>query len=239
MKGFLAAAIGVLLVAGGLAVALDRRPTRVTKLPVAEIALRPGQTEITGFATFFKADNAVPDGSIPLPFTVPRGQATITDALVGGKRSTIAWDGGRPLVVTSLDPTGELHVRDAAVEIDAGGVRWTLDGANAALEDGRYRIQTPVAVGTSGLAQPRDRVDFESDGPTTLTARGGAVVAVPLTRLVLTGPGTVRIEGRLLVRTSEDESARPTEAVTLQGSYEVVITPGIDGLRVMGLFQRG
>jgi hypothetical protein len=237
MKGFLAAAIVVLLVAGGLAVALDMRPVKVTDLPVAELALRPGQTEVTGVSTLFKADNAVPHGLVPAPLTIPRGAATVTGALVGGVRSTIVWDGGRPFVMEPVT-VGGLRVEAAAVEVDGGGIRWQLDGTHR-FEPGRYRLRTPVAVGASGLARPRDGVEFEADAETGVAFRNGAVTTSPLAELALTGPGVVRIEGRLMARTADDESARPTEAVALQGSYEVTLTPGMDGIRVMGLFQRG
>lgn len=237
MKGFLAAAIAVLLVAGGVAVALDMRPVRVQRMPVAEIALRPGQTEVTGVATLFKADNAAPRGLVPVPLTVPRGAATLTGAVVGGVRSTIVWDGGRPFVLEPV-AAGGLRVEAAPLEVDAGGIRWQLDGTHR-FEPGRYRVRTPVAVGATGLARPRDSVEFEADAETAVAFRNGSAVTLPLTELFLTGPGIVRIEGRLTERTAGDESARPADVVTLQGSYEATITPGIDGLRVMGLFQRG
>lgn len=239
MKGFLAALIAVQLVAGGLAVALSVRPESVRNVPVAERELRPGQTEVTGVVTLFKADNAVPTSRLAAPFTVPRGMATVTGALVGGVRSTIVWDGGRPFV---LEPAGGagggLMFGGGPLEVDAAGARWTLDGTSG-MVPGRYRLRTPVAVGASGLARPRDAVDFDADESTRVAFRGGAAAVFPLAPVTLTGPGTVRLEGRLSVRTADDESARPSGVVTLQGSYEATLTPGVDGLRLMALFQRG
>lgn len=241
MKGFLAAVIVVQLVAGGLAVALDQRPVEVRNRPVAELVLREGQTEVTGVATLFKADNAVPDGLVAAPFTVPRGTATITGALVGGVRSTIVWDGGRPFVLEPLGAgggVGGLRLLPVPVEVDAAGVRWTLDGVQS-FEPGRYRLRTPVAVGAAGLARPRDVVEFEADAQTQVGFRAGAVTAAPLADLHVSGPGTVRIEGRLSVRTADDDSPRADDVVTLQGSYSVTLAPGIDGLRVTALFEQG
>ena len=236
MKGFLAAVIVVLLAAGGLAVAVERWPTKDRVVPVDERDLREGQTEVAGVATLFKADNAVPAQPLATPFTVPRGAATISGAVVGGVRSTIVWDGGRPFAMDAAG--GGLHFVGGPVEVDAAGAKWTLDGTSR-LVPGRYRLRTPVAVGTSGFARPRDAVEFDADEGTTVAFRNGAVATWPLTPLTLTGPGTVRIEGQLASRARDDDAARPVDVVTLQGSYEATLTPGVEGLRVMGLFQRG
>ena len=238
MKGFLAAAIGVLLVAGGLAVALDLRPDS-KPTPTFEIALSEGQTEVRGTVTLFKADNAVPAEPLRVPLTVPRGAATITGALVGGVRSTIAWEGGRPFVLEEVESgAGGLRLAGNPVEVDAGGARWTLDG-NVSLAAARYRLRTPVAVGATGLARPRDAIEFDADDTTVAAFRNGSVVTLPLAPMGLSGPGAVQLRGRLEARDWVVTKFRSYDLVQNGGPYEVTLTPTPEGIRVMGLFQRG
>jgi hypothetical protein len=238
MQRFLAAVITVLLVAGGLAVALDHRPIEVRKVSINETELRPGQTEVTGFVTYVRA-SPVDGPSLPLPLTiaVPQrgaGGAVISQAVIGKNRVSIVWDGGTPLV---LRGPGALDVSPATVEVSAGGVRWFLDDHPATFTTpGRYAALAPVAVGTAGLATPRAGADFTADATTGLSTHGGAYTDQPLAPVTLNGPGVVRMEGRLRVRTKEGAAKRDTVAFPA-GSYQLKLTPGPDGIRIEALFE--
>jgi len=236
MQRFLAVVVAVQLVAGGVAVVLDNLPKRTRTIPVNETRLRPGQTEVTGTLTLLKADAAVPSEPLALPVAITGGGATVANAVVGGKPSTIVWDGGRPLNITGA---GTIDLAGAAVEVDGGGVRWFLDGAPRAFAPGTYRIATPVAVGTTGLARPRDNVEFTASATTAIATRGNARLQRPLAPMTLEGPGTVRLEGTLRVRTPDDDDAAAPRTVTLQGAYRITVTPTPTGLQVMALFQQG
>jgi hypothetical protein len=186
-----------------------------------ETVLPPGQAEVTGAATTVSAD-AEDVGSIPAPFVIQvptpgSGSATITGALIDGKRTTIAWDGGRPLIVATgkgVEP-GPVHV-----EVSGATQRYSMDGAARGFTTGTYRIDTPVAVGAEGLAVPRDSVTFQADEETVLVTRGGAVLAVTRPNLALTGPGKVSAKGSFTVRTSDGQ--RPASSLEFgPGSYEV------------------
>ncbi|HEV7888609.1 MAG TPA: hypothetical protein VGO92_13710 [Acidimicrobiales bacterium] len=238
MKGFLGAVIAILLAAGAVAVVLDNRPVEVRTVPTDESRLRPGQAEVTGAATLAQADSAV-GPPLAMPLNIPKGQATITGALVGGTRVSIVWDGGRPMALsgTGSGNAGSLDAAGASVEVTAAGVRWLLDGEPRSLAPGRYTVVAPVAVGAAGLAAPRDRVDFTADTQTTVTTRGGASVLLPLGPITLEGPGAVRLEGRLRVRTGT-ASARPAGAASFGAApYRMMLTPGPSGLQLVGLFE--
>jgi hypothetical protein len=240
VKGFLAAVIGVLLVAGGLAVALKLRPVEVRKVRTNEAALRPGQTEITGVVTFVRAEPAVPSTVVPLPLTLAvaqrgAGGATIAGALIRGKRSTIVWDGGTPMVLRASG-SGGIDLAGATVEISANGIRWFLDGAPRTFLPGTYAALAPVAVGSAGLATPRDGADFTADDQTSIVTRGNVSTLLPLTSLILEGPGAVRIEGRLRARTADGTTSRST-ATFAAAPYRLTLTPEVDGIKVAGLFQ--
>ncbi|MDQ1437205.1 MAG: hypothetical protein QOK43_834 [Acidimicrobiaceae bacterium] len=242
MKGFLATTIAALLVFGLVAVALDHRPRTVRKVPTDETRLRLGQTEVRGTATALRAEpaNTAP---VPLPLTlnVPQrgaGGATIANALVGNKRSTIVWDGGTPLVLRAAGAgAGALDVSGSKVEVDGAGIRWSLDGPTHAFAPGRYSVLSPVAVGVSGLATSRPSVDFTADETTVMSTHGGAFLALPGGPLTIEGPGVVHIEGRVGVRTPTDERASHVDGVQLSGGYRVTVRPAAGGLGVLGLFE--
>ena len=201
------------------------------------VVLRPGQTRVTGTLTTLSATGAV-GPPVPAPFTVTvpaRGQggATITGALVGGGRSTIVWDGGRPLPVSG---DGALDIGPAAVEVSPTGIRWRLDGQPRVLTSGRYRLGATVAVGGRGLATPTEGATFGSDGRAAMVTRGGASLELPPGALRLEGPGTVSLHGRLRVETragaEEAGSARLGE-----GAFVVNLTPDAGSYRLDGIFQ--
>lgn len=204
---------------------------------VTEYVLRPGQTQVTGTATAVRATGAVaPPLPTPFAITVPArggGGATISSAIVGGARSTIVWDGGRPLPVSGQ---GAIDIGPARLEAGPGAVRWLLDGAPRALTDGTYRLGATVAVGTRGLGTPRDGVAFEADRRTALVTKGGARIELRAAPLSLEGPGTVELEGRLRLRTAE-ESREARSARFGEGPFQVKLTPVPGGYEVDALFQ--
>ncbi len=206
---------------------------------VTEIVLRPGQTEVTGTVTSLSAKGAVA-APLPTPFTITvpvrgEGGATISGAIVGGRPSTVVWDGGRPLPVTG---SGSLDIGPAPIEVTATGIRWLLEGAPRVFTTGSYRLGATVAVGARGLAAPRDGVTFDSNGRTALVSRGGARIELPPSALELEGPGTVELKGRLQLRTSED-SGSATVARFGEAPFRVRLTPTSGGYQVDALFQGG
>lgn len=193
--------------------------------------LPPGQARVTGRVTALAADADVLDTIAP-PFTVDlpergAGGATIDGARVGGEAAAIVWDGGRPLTLTGDAPG--LDPSPAHVEVDPAAITIALgDGTARALTPGTYRLAAPVAVGSGGLATPRDRVTFTADAATTLTATGGARVRVARRPFRLDGPGSVRITGALEVRTAD--GVRPASTVVFgPGAFEVSLRPATGG----------
>jgi hypothetical protein len=195
------------LLVGGLAFLLtdERSPVRpagprvvtVTSIHTT-VVLPEGQAEVSGTVTSFTADDA--NGPpLSLPIQIDHGGATIEGAMVDGERSTIVWDGGRPFVLSgdgSID-LGPTHVAGAV-----GALFWPIDGLRV-LAPGEYRIDTPVAVGSGGLAHPRDSVTFTATEETTLDTNGGATVLRGPQPLHLEGPGSFAAEGTFTIKTRE------------------------------------
>lgn len=186
----------------------------------------PGQVFVTGTVDKVTAEGAQP-GALAAPFTLTAlergvGKATIENALVDGRRTSIVWGGGTPLPITGTG--GSIDVGGSKVEVDAAGATWTVDGGGRALKPGVYRVGASVAVGVGGLAAPRDAVSFTADARTVLSARGGVVVKVPASRLELTGPGKVSATGQLQVR---DQTTRtPARGFQFgEGPYTVKVNP--------------
>ncbi len=121
--------------------------------------LRAGQAKVAGSATQLSVDGAVIDPlSTPLTADVPErglGQAgaVISEAIVGGQRATISWDSGRPLVLAG---TGAIDLAPVHVSADATGTTVAFGEETHGFRAGEYRIASPVAVGTTGLAEPRE-----------------------------------------------------------------------------------
>jgi hypothetical protein len=186
------------VVAGGVAAAIseDRRPIVETTIKDVEV-LPENQAEISGHLEAFVADDAT-GPPITLPIEVGTGSATIEGVIVDGQAASIVWDGGRPLLISG---TGILDLGPAHVELGPGIVSWSMDGLRV-LTPGEYRIDTPVAIGSAGLARPRDSVTFTATDNTTITTEGGAVAARPLP-VHLEGPGSFRADGTFDVRTRD------------------------------------
>ena len=202
--------------------------------------LKPGagQVIVTGLADRVVADDAQSPALVP-PFTISareRGLAnlTIENARAGGQLVAINWNSGTPLPITGSG--GGLDLAAAHVEVDGAGVTWSLDGPPRVFLPGSYRASGPVGVGTSGMATPREGVDFQADRSTLLTARGGTVVRLTPRQLVIEGPGTVTLSGQLQVRTPEGEKAA-SRAELRKAPFKVTLVPVGHQVRVEAILQ--
>lgn len=197
----------------------------------------PGQVFIKGTFDRLTAEGAQAP-AIATPFTLTAvergvGKATIENALVDGKRTSIAWGGGTPLPISG--DGGSIDLSGSKVDVDLTGSTWTVDGARV-LKPGAYRIGAPVAVGVGGLATPRDAVAFTVDARTILSAKGGVVLKVAPGRQELKGPGKVMGTGQFQVR---DQTSR-TPATRFQfgeGPYTVVVNPVGGRLEIDAILQ--
>jgi hypothetical protein len=186
-----------------------------------------GVLRIEGTVTAMLLEGARLDPqAVPTPLTLEseRGFGNggeITGVTVEGRESTIVWDGGRPFVLSSgpglvPDPT--------TVELVDGGLRVGLGGGAHALEPGTYRLNTPVAVGTRGVATPRDSVTFVAGEDAQLEAEGDtALVLGAAEGQGFVGPGDVHLEGELLV--DQAEGTQEATSLDLDGQpFELVLT---------------
>ena len=211
--------------------ALDRfkggTPTTTTTVDLGP-APAPGQVFVTGTIDKLTAEGAQGSPSqIAAPFTLTAlergvGKATIENAMVAGRRTSIVWGGGTPLPITGTG--GQLDLGGSKVEVDGSGATWTVDGGARALKAGTYRAGAPVAIGATGVATPRDSVEFTADARTVISASGGVVVKVPAGRLELTGPGKVVATGQFQVR--DQTSRKPATNFQFgEGPYTVTLNP--------------
>ena len=231
--------VGVTVVAANTT-AFDRfkggTPTTTTTVDLGP-APAPGQVFVKGTVDRLTAERAQAP-AIATPFTLTAvergvGKVTIENALVDGKRTTIAWDGGTPLPITGTG--GSIDLNGSKVDVDATGSVWAVDGARP-LKPGAYRAGASVAVGEGGLARPRDAVAFTADARTIINGKGGVTLKVAPARLELTGPGKVVGAGQFQVR---DRTSR-TPATRFQfgeGPYTVVINPVNGRLEIDAILQ--
>lgn len=198
----------------------------------------PGQAFVTGTVSRLSAEGAQ-GAPVATPFTITAvergtGRATIENALVDGKRTSIAWAGGTPLPITGAE--GSIDLEGSRVDVDGAGATWRVDGSPRSLKPGRYRAGASVAVGVGGLATPRDSVEFTADAMTQVQSTGGVVVKVPPAKLQFTGPGKVAATGQLQVR--DARSTTPAGSIQFgDGPYEVSLTPVAGRLEVDAILQ--
>jgi hypothetical protein len=164
---------------------------------------------------------------VPTPLTVvsDRGFGNggdVTSVQVAGDPSTIVWDGGRPFVLSS---GGALVLDPVDVELRPDGLRLALATGVHALRPGTYQLDTPVAVGTAGIATPRDAVTFEAHEGSRFEPRGDAALVLgPTGPHRVTGPGRVDLVGTLQLTTAGGTS--PAGALTAgEGAYDLTFTP--------------
>jgi hypothetical protein len=210
------------------------RPPAATKGP--EIRPAPGQAFLSGEVERLAADKAqAPAIQSPFTITGERGvsRLAIEKAMVGGKRSTISWDGGTPLPISGQ---GGLELGATHVEVNGEGITWSLDGAGRQFVPGTYSIGAPVAVGTGGLATPRDGAEFTADEQTVLVSRGNAVVHLDPAKVELKGPGSLEASGKLQVQ-YPDRKSQTGKVKFGEGPFQVTVEPAGDKLRVSGVLQ--
>jgi hypothetical protein len=197
----------------------------------------PGRVRVTGTVDRFAATGADVD-RVPTPLTITpteRGAgngATITDAVVGGQRASIAWDAGQPLV---LDGSGGIELRGVAVTGDGNGAWVDLGGATLPLAPGQYHVATPVGVGTDQIAEPSDSVDFTADAQTQITFQGHETIPVAYP-LHLQGPGGVTLSGRMQAATAR--ATRTVATIALAAApFSVDLTRSPTTLTVRATLQ--
>lgn len=211
-------------------------PTTTTTVDLGP-APAPGQVFVKGTVDRLTAERAQ-SPAIPTPFTLTAlergvGKVTIENALVEGRRTTIAWDGGTPLPISG--DGGSIELTGSKVDVDPSGSTWAVDGGKA-LKPGVYRVGASVAVGEGGLARPRDSVAFTADARTVVNGKGGVTLKVPAARQELKGPGKVVGAGQFQVR---DQTSR-TPATRFQfgeGPYTIVINPVNGRLEIDAVLQ--
>ncbi len=238
---FVALVLSVLAVAVGIRVAADRT-TAFDRFKGGEAAASattttvdlgplpaPGQVFVKGTVDRLTAEGAQgAPAVVAAPFTLTAlergvGKATIENALVDGKRTSIAWGGGTPLPITGTG--GGIDLGGSKVEVDGtGAATWTVDGAARALKPGVYRVGASVAVGVGGLATPRDAVNFSADARPIVTSTGGVVIKAAAARVELAGPGKITVTGQLQVR--DQTSRTPAAGIRFgPGPYTVTLSP--------------
>ena len=198
----------------------------------------PGQSFLAGTAQRVVATDAQAPPVLS-PFTMTAldrgvGKATIENALVGGKRTTIAWGGGTPLPLSAAG--GGVELSGATVEVDGSGITWKLSGTPRKLLPGEYSAGAPVATGVSGLANARDGVVFTADERTIINSTGDVVIKLPSQRLDITGPGMLAASGTFTV--VDTAITRPATSVEFgEGPYQAALDPSSGTLQVNAVLQ--
>lgn len=177
--------------AGGVAqVFADTRPGPKVERTVRDVHVLPvDQAKVTGTLTALRGED-VTGPPLRTPIAVDHGTVTVR-----ANGDTIVWQGGRPFSLTG----GGVDLGPTAVTIDGAGAHWPLDGEHLLLP-GDYVLDAPVAVGSGGLAEPRDSYRFTARADATIEV-ADATVTTPVTALHLEGPGRLVLDGTFLVET--------------------------------------
>jgi hypothetical protein len=206
--------------------------------PTPGTVLAADQVHVIGTVATLHATGA--GGAIPLPVTVTvpnrgQGDMTIDKVTVDGRAVTVVWNAGQPL---PLSGTGALDLGSANVDASAAGITWHLDLAPRGLAPGHYFAGASVAVGSGGLAEPRDNVSFDAGPGAGFITDGDAQIHLPAQALDLVGPGSVRLTGTLTVIRG---ASRPAPAVTANfagGAFQLHLQPAsANTYTVDALFQ--
>jgi len=200
-----------------------------TSTTVAGTSVPPaGQLQVSGTVTAVHIEGAVVDPrELATPFTVvsERGFGNggeLNGVKVEGTPASVVWDGGRPFVLSS---GGAMVLDPVTVDLVPEGLRLALGDAVQGFTPGTYQLDTPVAVGTSGVAGARDSVTFDADDSSSFSARGDAAVVLPpdAARHLL-GPGVVHLEGTLeLTDAAGSRSATTLDAAA--GAFDLTLSP--------------
>jgi hypothetical protein len=207
-------------------------PPRSAATTTTAPPLASGQTVVTGTVSSISAAGATgPQLTTPLLITIPvrgQGSAYIYNADVSGHPGeTIYWYGGQPLSI--LGSGGALIPGRINVTVDPSGSTWYLDGAERKWVPAAYQVDTPVAVGSTGLANAEPSADFTAGSTTVLASHGDATLHRPAMALHLTGPGAVQIQGRLKVRTRSGTTSASTLNLASGSDYVIDLTPVAGG----------
>jgi hypothetical protein len=202
----------------------------------------PGQVFVRGtVTTVLIADAVLEPREMPVPLTISseRGFGNggeVTSAQVDGEPSTIVWDGGTPFVLSS---GGSLLLDPVDLALVDGGLQAVLGRGNHALTPGTYQLDTSVAVGTEGVATPRDSVTFDAVEGTLFEARGDASILFgPDAPRRFVGPGTVLLAGTLEI-TDPDGTRTEESLVTQVAAFDLTFTPdGAGGWTVEGIVDQ-
>lgn len=182
----------------------DAAPRRAPAIVTDVSVLPPGQAKITGTAASIRLTDAV-GPAMPLPLRVDAGPVTIAQARIDGRPVSIVWQGGRPFMLTG---SGGVDLGPTTITVDGGRASWTVQGVRP-LVPGTYTLDAPVAVGTAGMAEPRDVVTFVADEHTTIDVGGtGVPVTAPPGMLHLEGPGRLVADGRFVVLSGDGTRPR-------------------------------
>jgi hypothetical protein len=234
---------------GGDSPALDTAASSTTLIDAggdgATLVPAAGQVRLSGSVTAIHLEGAVlQPQTVPAPLTITSDRGfgnggEITGLTVDGKAASIVWDGGRPFVLSSgkglvLDPV--------VVDLVPDGLRLLLGGATHALVPGTYHLDTPVAVGTSGIATSRDAVTFNAPAGATFEAHGDASMLLgkdaPEHRFA--GPGAVHLEGHLEQIDEHGTVSSVDDFDLAEGRYDLTFAPDDQGhWTVVGIADRG
>jgi hypothetical protein len=190
----------------------------------------PTQVTVTGTLSALHVEGAVLEPlELPLTITTPeRGEgsgATVKGITVDGRQSGIEWDAGTPL---ELQGDGKLQLAPLEVDADADHVYLNFATGAHGFSPGEYHIDTPVAVGTAGLATPEQSVTFEATVTSTITFRGNASTTLDPRELSIRGPGKVVLAGDLTIVQADGTSAKAAMVTLAAGPFQLLIKP-VDG----------
>lgn len=190
----------------------------------------PIKVTVTGTVTAIRIEGAVGSLALPLTVTTPeRGAgsgATIKGVTVDGAPSEIEWDAGRPLNLAG--DGGALALAPVVVDADASNMVISLGSSAHGFAPGSYTIDTPVAVGTGGLAKPVTSVTFAASKTSTVAFRGGASTTFEPRALSLTGPGKVVLAGDLTLLKPDGSTTKAAMITLVAGPFVLSIVP-VDG----------
>jgi hypothetical protein len=200
-----------------------------TGLPSGQVDVTSsGTLEVAGHVSALHLEDAVlqpREVATPLTISSDRGFGNggeVVGVEVAGKPSSVVWDGGRPFVLSSgpgirLDPV--------IVDLVDGEVRCALGGGAHTVLPGDYQLDTPVAVGGSGIATPRDAVAFTAGSKAAFEGRGdAALVLAKDAPHHFTGPGRVHLVGDLVVTTEQGDQVA-TSLDLASGPYDLTLSP--------------
>jgi hypothetical protein len=203
-----------------------------TTTSTATSAVPDSAATVTGTITALHLEGAVVDPreiTTPLTVIADRGFGNggrITGVLVDGTPATIEWDAGRPFVLSS---GGAMVLDPVRMDLTPEGIRLNLADAVHLFTAGNYHLDTPVAVGTSGVAGARESVVFSATAESRFEARGDAALFLDAARpRHLLGPGVVHLEGTLEI--SDATGKRTVGRVdAAEGAFDVTLTPVAGG----------